>query len=98
MCDRLRFLRNEDRSAHADCYPLLHYPELYLLSGGYKAFYETHSELCRPQGYRPMLHADHTAELRHFRTKSRTFAGDRKQHRHAPTSRVVSARRHSLVL
>ena len=96
MYDRLRFLRNEDRAAHADCYPLLRYPELYLLSGGYKAFYEAYSELCRPRSYRPMLHADHAAELRHFRAKSKTFAGDRKHRQVAP--RTVSARRFSLVL
>jgi rhodanese-related sulfurtransferase len=36
----LRFLRNQDRSANKDAYPKLFYPELYLLEGGYKAFYE----------------------------------------------------------
>ena len=96
LSERLRFLRNEDRQAHADCYPRLLYPELYLLEGGYKAFYESYSALCRPCAYRPMLHADHTAELRHFRLKSKTWAGDRR-HRHV-APRTMSARRHSLVL
>ena len=36
-----RFLRSKDRSANKDCYPHLHYPELYLLDGGYKSFFET---------------------------------------------------------
>jgi hypothetical protein len=36
----LRFLRNQDRALNEDCYPYLHYPELYLLEGGYKSFYE----------------------------------------------------------
>ena len=96
MSDRLRFLRNEDREAHADCYPRLRYPELYLLDGGYKAFYEHYASLCRPSAYRPMLHADHAAELRHFRLKSKSWAGDRKQRQRAP--RTMSARRHSLLL
>jgi len=96
LSGRLRFLRNEDREAHAACYPRLRYPELYLLAGGYKAFYETHPALCRPRAYRPMLHADHAAELRHFRLKSKTWAGDRKRRQGAP--RTVSARRHSLLL
>jgi rhodanese-related sulfurtransferase len=36
----LRFLRNKDRALNEDVYPNLHYPELYLLEGGYKSFYE----------------------------------------------------------
>ena len=36
----LRFLRNQDREINQDIYPYLHYPELYLLEGGYKSFYE----------------------------------------------------------
>lgn len=36
----LRFLRNQDRALNEDVYPYLHYPELYLLEGGYKSFYE----------------------------------------------------------
>jgi len=47
MCDliplflfRLRYLRNEDRQSNKDNYPSLHHPEIYLLEGGYKAFYE----------------------------------------------------------
>jgi hypothetical protein len=35
----LRFLRNQERAANRDAYPKLFYPELYLLEGGYKAFY-----------------------------------------------------------
>jgi hypothetical protein len=36
----LRFLRNQDRSLNEHVYPSLFYPELYLLEGGYKSFYE----------------------------------------------------------
>ena len=35
-----RFLRNQDRLRNNDSYPNLYYPEIYLLEGGYKAFYE----------------------------------------------------------
>jgi hypothetical protein len=36
----LRYFRSEDRTIHERSYPKLHYPEIYLLEGGYKAFYE----------------------------------------------------------
>jgi len=97
---RLRFLRNEDRSAHASCYPRLRYPELYLLSGGYRAFCELHPALCRPHGaYRPMRHADHAAELRHFRAKSRSWpaAAAAKHRHHQRPAATLSTRRHSLM-
>ena len=37
---RLRYFRSEDRNVHERNYPQLHYPEIYLLEGGYKAFFE----------------------------------------------------------
>jgi len=65
---RMRFLRNMDRECNKDCYPALHYPELYILEGGYKAFFQMHPELCEPCGYKPMLHEDHADEMKHFRS------------------------------
>jgi len=40
LLPRLRYFRSEDRNIHERSYPELHYPEIYLLEGGYKAFYE----------------------------------------------------------
>lgn len=37
---RYRFLRSKDRETNQTCYPKLDYPEIYILDGGYKAFYE----------------------------------------------------------
>lgn len=60
-----------------DVYPALHYPEVYLLEGGYKCFYEQYSEMCVPEAYKPMKHPAHQNDFRHFRAKSKTFNGDR---------------------
>lgn len=35
-------MRNLDRKKHADSYPNLTFPEMFILEGGYKAFFETH--------------------------------------------------------
>ncbi|XP_076102452.1 M-phase inducer phosphatase 1-like isoform X1 [Mytilus galloprovincialis] len=72
-----RFLRQQDRHANKECYPALHYPEVYLLEGGYKVFYEQFSEYCDPISYKPMLHKDHQEDLRHFRIKSKSWAGEK---------------------
>ncbi|XP_067656491.1 M-phase inducer phosphatase-like [Haliotis asinina] len=72
----VRHLRGLDRKLNADCYPFLFYPEVYLLSGGYKAFYNTSIARthCEPDGYKPMHHEAHAADLRHFRVKSKSWS------------------------
>ncbi|XP_077160469.1 M-phase inducer phosphatase 1 isoform X2 [Paroedura picta] len=74
MC---RFVRERDRLANE--YPILHYPELYVLKGGYKDFFSRCRSYCEPQGYRPMHHEDFREDLRKFRTKSRTWAGEKSK-------------------
>ena len=77
VAGRSRFLRKQDRDVNTELYPFLNYPEIYLLEGGYKCFYEDHPELCEPRTYKPMLHQDHGADLRHFRAKSKSWAGEK---------------------
>lgn len=72
-----RFLRQQDREANKECYPALHYPEVYLLEGGYKVFFEKFADYCDPKSYKPMLHKDHAEDLRHFRIKSKSWAGEK---------------------
>lgn len=67
-----RFLRKEDRANNE--YPSLHYPEVYLLHGGYSAFFSSHPNLCDPQDYRMMQDPAHSSELKHFRAKSKSWA------------------------
>ncbi|ESO89793.1 hypothetical protein LOTGIDRAFT_192726 [Lottia gigantea] len=75
----LRFLRNKDREVNKDSYPHLHYPELYLLDGGYKVFYETSKDFCEPRTYLPMSHKDHLDDLKKFRAKSKSWSGDKSR-------------------
>lgn len=74
-----RFLRSQDRELNSHRYPQLNFPEIYLLDGGYKAFYTLYKDLCDPVSYKPMLHEDHAADLRHFRVKSKSWTAGEKQ-------------------
>ncbi|KAK4818875.1 hypothetical protein QYF61_021392 [Mycteria americana] len=74
MC---RFVREKDRACNE--YPHLHYPELYVLKGGYREFFPQYQSHCEPQDYRPMHHEDFKEDLRKFRLKSRTWAGERSK-------------------
>ncbi|MCJ1393989.1 cell division cycle- protein [Xylographa bjoerkii] len=46
-----RFIRHEDRATNAHQYPKLTYPEVYILDGGYSAFFKEHRVRCSPQNY-----------------------------------------------
>ncbi|NXQ91890.1 MPIP1 phosphatase, partial [Nyctibius grandis] len=74
MC---RFVRERDRLGNE--YPNLHYPELYVLKGGYRDFFLRCRSFCEPQSYRPMHHEDFREDLKRFRTKSRTWAGEKSK-------------------
>ncbi|CAC5411345.1 unnamed protein product [Mytilus coruscus] len=69
----LRFLRSKDRELNKENYPSLNFPEIYLLDSGYKAFFNEQPDLCDPVSYRPMLHSDHSEDLRRFRVKSKSW-------------------------
>ncbi|GFS90142.1 m-phase inducer phosphatase [Trichonephila clavipes] len=73
-----RFLRKMDREFNQGNYPRLQHPEMYILEGGYKAFFQEYKELCEPQKYKPMTHKDHEFDLRHFRAKSKSWGADSK--------------------
>lgn len=65
-------------------YPKLHYPEIYILQGGYSGFFAHYKERCEPQSYVAMQDERHKAtcarEMRNFgkntkliRTQSFTY-------------------------
>ncbi|CAL4105551.1 unnamed protein product, partial [Meganyctiphanes norvegica] len=73
-----RLLREKDRTASTN-YPALNFPELYLLEGGYRVFYQQYPEFCTPEGYTMMLDAKFEDDFKHFRAKSKSWASDNKQ-------------------
>lgn len=81
-----RFLRNRDREMNESNYPKLRHPEIYLLNGGFKAFFGDFKEFCEPQSYKPMNHKDHGFELKHFRAKSKSWGADSKSRYKLKTS------------
>lgn len=74
--------------SNTDSYPALHYPEVYLLHGGYKEFFESNSSLCQPELYRPMLEPQYNEEYKVFRAKSKSWTGDVR----ASASRLTKSR------
>ena len=85
-----RFLRNKDRDDNKDNYPALHWPEVYLLHGGYKAFFQQHESSCTPLGYLPMNQQGHEEDLRRCRAKTKSCNGDGKSGR--PLTKSTSRR------
>lgn len=64
---------------NTESYPALHYPEIYLLHGGYKDFFAAYPQLCTPNSYRQMLDPMYIEEYKHFRAKTRSWnSGDPK--------------------
>jgi M-phase inducer tyrosine phosphatase len=54
-----RHIRAADRTANAEYYPKLTYPDVYILDGGYSGFFTEHRDRCYPQAYVEMDHAEH---------------------------------------
>ena len=65
---RARLLRSLDREMKVDYYPRLTFPEIYILDGGYKEFFNQYPDLCCPQDYVPMLHVQFRNELKKYRS------------------------------
>ncbi|XP_064611575.1 M-phase inducer phosphatase 1-like [Liolophura sinensis] len=74
-----RFLRTMDRNQNEENYPELYYPEMYLLHGGYKDFFAAQKGLCLPQSYVPMHQDDYKEDMRKFRIKSKSWAGEQSR-------------------
>ncbi|EAW06556.1 putative tyrosine protein phosphatase MIH1 [Aspergillus clavatus NRRL 1] len=54
-----KYIRHRDRAVNVDQYPQLTYPDMYILHGGYSAFFADHQALCFPQNYVEMSAKEH---------------------------------------
>jgi hypothetical protein len=84
----MREVREMDRLVNKMSYPKLFYPEIYLLEGGYKMFYENHLQFCEPKNYLPMLNVSNRTEMKYFRRKSKTWELDNRTSKPRVTSRT----------
>ncbi|KAA1471293.1 hypothetical protein DENSPDRAFT_775853 [Dentipellis sp. KUC8613] len=56
-----KHLRSKDRALNNHNYPRIHYPEVYVLEGGYCQYYKESSTRCEPKGYVRMDDPHHAA-------------------------------------
>ncbi|MES1904868.1 MAG: m-phase inducer phosphatase [Paramarteilia canceri] len=66
-----RKLRKIDRKLNENSYPKLHFPEIYLLKGGYKNFFYKASEKCTPCTYRKMHDVGFLDDMKYYRHLSK---------------------------
>ncbi|KAI6045442.1 hypothetical protein EDC04DRAFT_3054445 [Pisolithus marmoratus] len=59
-----KHLRSHDRAMNNHLYPKIHYPEVYILEGGYCEYFKHSGERCQPQGYVTMDDPNHTHSRR----------------------------------
>lgn len=91
-----RHVRKMDRTANAEQYPRLTYPEVYILDGGYSQFFAQHPVRCFPQNYVEMDAKEHAytcekemGRLKQNRSKlsrAQTFAFGQHQVDDSPTA------------
>ncbi|KAI6028828.1 hypothetical protein F5J12DRAFT_903735 [Pisolithus orientalis] len=59
-----KHLRSHDRAMNNHLYPKIHYPEVYILEGGYCEYFKHSGERCQPQGYVTMDDPNHAHSRR----------------------------------
>ncbi|XP_055346873.1 M-phase inducer phosphatase 1-B-like [Paramacrobiotus metropolitanus] len=79
--DLARLLREEDRKRNAHRYPVITFPDVYVLEGGYKAFFESFQSSCDPPFYKTMDADGHEEELFAYRKTSKPKPAQHKRMR-----------------
>lgn len=89
-----RHMRQLDRMKHLPTYPELAFPHMYILDGGYKAFFEQSPGQCEPQEYVKMVDPrfEEQAKSSHMRLK-RSWSLNSRDHREAESTRRNAERR-----
>ncbi|KDR81820.1 hypothetical protein GALMADRAFT_221686 [Galerina marginata CBS 339.88] len=59
-----KHLRARDRAMNNQSYPKIHYPEVYILEGGYCQYFKTSSHRCKPAAYVTMDDPNHATSRR----------------------------------
>ncbi|KAF8968373.1 hypothetical protein BDZ97DRAFT_1916212 [Flammula alnicola] len=59
-----KHLRAKDRATNNHMYPKIHYPEVYILEGGYCQYFRTSSHRCEPPAYVTMDDPNHATSRR----------------------------------
>jgi M-phase inducer tyrosine phosphatase len=101
MFVRALHLRNRDRHLNMHRYPELHYPDIYILDGGYSNFFSSHRSRCEPQQYVEMTNSNHRdaceremnkfrKNMRGLRTQSYSFTGVSAFHGHSTSSGIFA--------
>ncbi|KFD50352.1 hypothetical protein M514_08734 [Trichuris suis] len=73
-----RRLRDADRTKHKLQYPMLQYPEMYLLSGGYRKFFNNHPSMCTPPSYVEMTNRKYGNWSQCRRERAASFCDKRR--------------------
>lgn len=67
-------VRNLDRQLNKTNYPSLYYPEMYILDGGYKNYWQQNGGKCDPpHAYLPMRNPQYRDQLRHHQKLKHAF-------------------------
>ena len=66
------FVRETDRRVNGTQYPLLDYPEIYVLHAGYREFFKRFSDFCFPRNYIEMYDENYKEDMKKCRIKSKT--------------------------
>ncbi|KAE8262536.1 hypothetical protein A4X03_0g2381 [Tilletia caries] len=86
-------LRDLDRSLAQD-WPQCHYPELYILSGGYAGFYKFYPAMCQPRQY---IRETEPGFEEQMKTETKTFHQQFMRHKSMPARRLQRTKSESAV-
>lgn len=86
-----RFFRSLDRLRNSAVYPHLSFPEIAVLEGGYRTFFEQHPDYCEPRAYVSMWDDAFQRECKEQTSKHRKSWGTGKANSNAASERGSGA-------